>query len=124
MILLDSNIVIYLRHPLVAKHIVTQLDNQTLDTCNIVAAEVLGYPKLSQEDEIYFRDFLETLRNHPFDKLVTEKTIEIRRSHAIQLPDAIIAATAIVNDLTLWTHNSQDYQKIAGLKLFDPVAKI
>jgi predicted nucleic acid-binding protein len=122
MILLDSNIVIYLRDPNVAQIIIDQLDNQTLDTCNIVVAEVLGYRSISEEDAKYFRQLFSTLRNYPFDEAVTRKTIEIRRSTNIALPDAILAATAVVNDLTLWTHNIDDYKKIGDLSVFDPLA--
>jgi toxin FitB len=123
-ILLDSNVVIYLRNPNTSGLIIEKLNNQSLHTCNVIVAEVLGFSKLSEEDEKYFQAFFDSLRNHPFDKHVTDKTIEIRRSYSVQLPDAIIAATAVVNDLTLWTHNTSDYQRVRGLRLFDPLAEV
>jgi predicted nucleic acid-binding protein len=33
--------------------------------------------------------------------------------------DVIIAATAIVNNLTLVTHNTKDFERITGLTLAD-----
>ena len=39
----------------------------------------------------------------------------------IKLPDAIIAATALVHGLTLWTHNTDDFKDVPQLKLFDPM---
>jgi predicted nucleic acid-binding protein len=36
------------------------------------------------------------------------------------LPDAIIAATALENDLILLTHNISDFDKIRDLKLKNP----
>ena len=36
-----------------------------------------------------------------------------------KLPDAIIAATAIINDFTLITHNIKDFQKVTGLQVID-----
>ena len=47
------------------------------------------------------------------------KTIEIRQKHKIEIPDAIIAATALVNKHALITHNISDYRNIAGLKIID-----
>jgi predicted nucleic acid-binding protein len=50
---------------------------------------------------------------------IVNKTIEIRRQKKIKLPDAIIAATAIINKLTLIIHNLSDFNKIPNLKLLD-----
>ena len=36
-----------------------------------------------------------------------------------KLPDAIIAATAIINNFTLITHNIKDFQKITELQTMD-----
>jgi predicted nucleic acid-binding protein len=47
------------------------------------------------------------------------KTIALRKSRSIKVPDAIIAATALVHDLTLITHNTSDFQNIPSLKLLD-----
>jgi predicted nucleic acid-binding protein len=44
------------------------------------------------------------------------KTIEIRRKVKIKLPDAIIAATAIVNGFTLLSTNDKDFVKVPKLK--------
>lgn len=53
------------------------------------------------------------------DDNIVQKTIELRKKYKIKLPDAIIAATALVFDLTLITHNISDFKKIYGLKLVD-----
>ncbi|WP_028522508.1 type II toxin-antitoxin system VapC family toxin [Runella limosa] len=47
------------------------------------------------------------------------KVIAIRKSRRIKIPDAIIAATALVYDLTLITHNLSDFEGISGLKIID-----
>lgn len=47
------------------------------------------------------------------------RTIALRRSRRIKIPDAIIAATALEYDLTLITHNTSDFQGIPNLKLLD-----
>lgn len=122
MILLDSNIVIYLRDPQWGEKIFDQIDDERLATCNVVISEVLGFKGLEKADADYFERFFVTMKNFQFDDAVTKMVIELRRRYAIQLPDAIVAATALVNDLTLCTHNVEDFEKISDLLLFDPLA--
>jgi len=49
--------------------------------------------------------------------MVAHKAIELRQKRAISLGDSVIAATALVHDLTLLTENTKDYARIKGLKL-------
>ena len=121
MILLDSNIVIYLRDPNWGEKISSQIYDERLATCNVVISEVLGFKGLEKSDTDYFERFFATMKNFQFDDKVTKMVIELRRRHTIQLPDAIIAATALVNDLSLCTHNVEDFEKIPDLLLFDPL---
>lgn len=51
---------------------------------------------------------------------VVEKTIELRRLYKVKLPDAIIAATAIVFELTLISRNDKDFIQIPELKYINP----
>ena len=121
MILLDSNIVIYLRNPKWGEKIFSQIEDERLATCNVVVSEVLGFKGLEKSDADYFERFFVTMKNFQFDDTVTKMVIELRRRHTIQLPDAIIAATALANDLSLYTHNVEDFEKIPDLLLFDPL---
>jgi hypothetical protein len=41
-------------------------------------------------------------------------------SHGLTLPDSIIASTAIVTGLELFTYNIKDYRFISELSLFKP----
>ena len=49
-----------------------------------------------------------------FDDQVSEKSIELisqfRLSHDLQIPDAIIGATAIVHQIPLFTYNLKDFR--------------
>jgi predicted nucleic acid-binding protein len=45
-----------------------------------------------------------------------------RLSHKIDIPDAIIAASALYSNLTLFTYNLRDYRFIDNLRLFNVVA--
>jgi predicted nucleic acid-binding protein len=48
------------------------------------------------------------------------KAIENRKAHKTKLPDAIIAATALVNELIIITRNTKDFDKIKGLEVLNP----
>ena len=43
-----------------------------------------------------------------------------RLSHGLSLPDSIIASTALIADLELFTYNTKDFKFVSGLKLFTP----
>ena len=88
------------------------------DQINISAInkmELLGFDHVEQ-DLIVFVNFSEV---YYIDDKVIDQTIELRRKYKIKLPDAIIAATAIVSDLTLISHNFKDFQKITELRFID-----
>jgi len=54
------------------------------------------------------------------DNNIIKETIRIRKNFKLKLPDALIAATAIVNDLTLLADNDKDFLRIKKLKYFNP----
>ena len=120
--LLDTNIVIYLNGGTLPARAEALLHSSVLSTCNIVVAEVMGYRAIAPEDAVYFKRLFAAMRNHPFDGAVTDKVVEIQKHVPVKLPDAIIAATALVHDLDLWTHNIDDFKAIPGIRLFDPLA--
>ncbi|MDB4921142.1 type II toxin-antitoxin system VapC family toxin [Mucilaginibacter sp.] len=55
----------------------------------------------------------------PLNEDIVAKTIELRKKYKIKLPDAVIAATALVFNLVLITHNTIDFKNIKSLKLID-----
>lgn len=61
-------------------------------------------------DDAELRDFLEThFEVTPLDTAVAEKAVQLRRAHHLRLPDAIILATAYVNETILVTRNTKDF---------------
>jgi len=56
----------------------------------------------------------------PLTETIVDKTIEIRKETKVKLPDAIIAATCLVSDLILITHNVNDFKNIPDLIILDP----
>ena len=61
-------------------------------------------------------------RVYPINDETIDKTIDLRKKYKIKLPDAVIAATAIINDFTLITHNIKDFRKITELQIIDSFA--
>ena len=55
------------------------------------------------------RGFLAGFQSLPIDALVASRSVEIRKSHKIKLPDAIVWATAQVHDRILVTRNTKDF---------------
>ncbi|WP_430754895.1 PIN domain-containing protein [Magnetovirga frankeli] len=43
---------------------------------------------------------------------IVEQTIRLRQQFKTKTPDAIIAATALVNDLIVVTHNTSDFTRL------------
>jgi predicted nucleic acid-binding protein len=62
----------------------------------ITKLEALGYRDIPLREEINIRTFLSKTTLLPTSDAIEEETIKIRRSTNLKLPDAIIAATAIV----------------------------
>ncbi|MCL5611976.1 MAG: type II toxin-antitoxin system VapC family toxin [Chloroflexi bacterium] len=65
----------------------------------------------AEGDDSELRDFLEThFEITPLDLAVAETAVQLRREHRIRLPDAIIWATACVNEAVLVTRNTKDFK--------------
>jgi predicted nucleic acid-binding protein len=54
------------------------------------------------------------------DRTVAETAGRIRRETGVRTPDALIASTALVNDLTLVTRNRRDFERVPRLRLRAP----
>jgi len=78
--------------------------------------EVLGHNTAGNDIE----DFIELADVIELTGDITSKTIELRKLYKTKLPDAIIAATALVHELTIITRNTKDFEKIEGLKVINP----
>ena len=58
------------------------------------------------------------------DNDIIEQAILIRKMPNLKLPDAMIAATAIVYDFTLIADNDGDFKKVTGLKYLNPLHSV
>lgn len=81
--------------------------------------EVLGFKAPSEEIKLLEEFFDDVLILELSDEVV-EQTIALRRNLKIKTPDAIIAATALVYNLTLITRNISDFKNVPGLSVNNP----
>lgn len=86
----------------------------------ITEMELLCYRSASVGEITLLNTFISNSIVYPLDQSVKLKAIEIRRNFRLKLPDAIIAATAAVNNYTLISRNISDFSKVSELKLVDP----
>ena len=116
--LLDSNIII-IASKLVQVKLIAYLRNNEKDlhTSIISQIEVLGYHQLKQVEKTFLENFFKSIPIIPLDYSVAAKAIELRQRKLIPLADAVIAATALTYDLTLFTENIKDYSGIKDLKV-------
>jgi len=123
--LLDTNITIYFldaKLPANARsYVQAALDSGTSYLSVISKMELLGWNFLSLEDEQKARQFITDLFLLNLTDEIVEKTIDIRRQWPkTKLPDAIIAATALVHGLTLVSRNSPDFSGMSDLDFVNP----
>ena len=81
--------------------------------------EVLGFKDAPVKSKA-MEDFLNTAQVLYLDKFVEDQTIALRKTDKkLKLGDAIIAATAIVNNLVSVTNNINDFKNISALELLN-----
>lgn len=86
----------------------------------ITEIELLCWKSATEKDLEVLNSFIGDTAVFELDKDIKLKTADLRKSYKIKLPDAIIAATALVNDLHLLTRNITDFKSLRDLKLLNP----
>jgi predicted nucleic acid-binding protein len=119
--LLDSNLIIYAAQDEYAWLRTLIVDEQS-GVSLISKLEVLGYRHLTVEDKTYFESVFRIAKVYPIDNEIIEQAILLRQTKMMSTGDAIIAATAILKRLELYTSNTSDFVHIAGLTVIDPLA--
>lgn len=120
MILLDSNILIYS-----CQSDFSYLKPLVVNTKNCVShiskLEVLGFPHLQENEQKYFESVFKILNIMPINEAVIDKAIDLRQQFKMKSNDSIIAATALLHDLEVYTRNVDDFKNITGLQIINPV---
>ena len=87
---------------------------------SITRLELFGFPDLTDAEETELTALLKPFGEVAVSSAIVDRAIEIRRSSRIKIPDAIIAATALVHDAVLVTRNTTDFKGIDALTLLNP----
>ena len=98
---------------------VSGIVNQTPRISVISQIEILRFND-TPENEAILADFINMSIIYPLSNEVVQGTIKLCKQNRIKLPDAIIAVTALTENLILVTRNTNDFKNIDGLILINP----
>jgi len=107
MILLDTNIIVYLSKRVIDIDEVINDENEIYAISIITYMEVLGFSFKEKDEENFIKEFLSYLEIVNVDMDIAKRVIELKRKTKIKLPDAIICATAYVYNAKLVTNDKQ-----------------
>lgn len=84
----------------------------------ITRAELMADP---EADEPTILRLLAAMDELPIDRRIADRAGRLRRERrALKMPDALIAATALVHSLSLRTNNVRDFRAIKNLRVRGP----
>lgn len=124
MILCDTNILIefYKNNHTVVQEL-RRIGQDSIAISIITQAE-LYYGALNKQELLSIQRHLSLIHRYPLDLAASLRFIELMEnfslSHKLAIPDALIAATALVHDLAIYTFNRRDFQFIPGIRLHEP----
>jgi tRNA(fMet)-specific endonuclease VapC len=123
MILCDTNVLIefYKNNPQV-NQILRDVGKDNLAISVITEAE-LYFGALNKAELQMIQRHLASLHRFGLDTAVSNQFLQLMEtyslSHKLSIPDALIAATALVHQVELFTFNVKDFHFIPGLDLSD-----
>ena len=125
MILCDTNILIefYKNNSHIVQEL-RQIGQSQLAISPITQAE-LYFGALNKAELRQIKQHLSILHQIPLDTSTSSMFLELMESyslsHKLSLPDALIASTALVHNLELYTLNAKDFRFIPNLSLYQPL---
>jgi predicted nucleic acid-binding protein len=86
----------------------------------ITAAEM--YQGMKNNEERMTKELINKINVIPMDKSISDRflSLMIAYKNHIQIPDALIAATALEYGYELYTLNIKDFSFVEGIKLYKP----
>ena len=116
--LIDTNVVIDFsvnRLSESGRKLVMQCIDNDPSISSITKIELLGFSLVTAD----IKDFVKSSLVIGLTDEIVDQTISLRKLHKIELPDAIIASTAIVSDFSLLIRNFSDFKRIKKLNVLD-----
>jgi predicted nucleic acid-binding protein len=96
----------------------TLIDEQIISFISEI--ELQSWNPTNLKDMIVYLDFVKEAVIISIDPEIIKQTIEIRKKQKLKIPDAIIAATAIVHNCILIADNDKDFKRVPKLKYVNP----
>ena len=123
--LIDTNILIY--HTEGSQVTIDLLSNLITEHCFNISIltkiEFLGWDKHTPEGFKKCKELIEPANIYFLDEEIANKAIELKTKRKIKLADAVIAATALLNNLILATRNVDDFKGVKELQIINPFAE-
>ncbi len=120
--LIDTNILIY--HTQGSQktiNFITSLVAQRSFYISILTKiEFLGWDKHTPDGFKKCKRLIDSAIIFPVDNDIANKAIDFKKEANVKLADAVIAATALLNNMKLATRNVDDFKMIKGLEVIDP----
>ncbi len=118
--LLDTNILIYLsKKSLKIEDIASPKDELFISVISYM--EALAYDFQSKNEEQIIQNLCSTMTVLNINSTIVSEVILLKKKKKIKLPDAIIYATALCNNLSLLTGNTDDFKNISSkVKIINP----
>jgi len=124
MILLDTNILIEFYKDNHEVRSTLEIQGASNLAISVITAGELYFGARDKREMRKIEKHLSLIEQIPLDAEITSLFLDLLRqyalSHRLNIPDALIAATAILNNLPLYTLNIKDFQYIPGLDLYQP----
>lgn len=115
--LIDTDIVIYYFNGLTDDEAIYEMLADSFKISVITKIEFLGWGQFAVDLEAHAkaREFISHATIFDLKEVIAEQAILLRQQFKTKTPDAIIAATALVNGLTVVTNNTSDFERL-GVK--------
>ena len=81
----------------------------------IARAEVLAWPQHTEASLLQTTQALAYFQTIDVDTPIADEAARIRREYNLKLPDALIAATALLAGESVITANERDFKRVVGL---------
>lgn len=126
-VVIDTNIIIdHLRGVPQATKQLYEIERGSFEglISTITVMELLAVPHISQKRLVAINELLELFVHIPVDDQIATAAATLlgqyRSSHGLEPMDALIAATALVNEAVLFTLNKKHFKFIQGLVSINP----
>lgn len=118
--LIDTNVVIgYLSNQLPPSS-ASAIDKLPGIISVITRIELLGWYNATLIQWSKLQPFVDNAQIYNLSEEIIQQTIALRQQYKIKLPDAVVAATAIVHNHILLIRNTDDFKSITNLSLENP----